>query len=201
MYLFTFVMLMLSLLGIYTQVVAIQSAKIFANQTALAQIMATWHTAAVGLAKGDSVIGASSTACSISVVNTGGMAACKNASGKPVFLPSTFNGTAPTSPLSPGYNSTQYQWYSAVYQTAAYGGKRLVVTFVLPGAASSSLITQPSIGISIGELLLEFKKSNFPAGSYGVVSGQLLTNSLNSNYPMPTGGAITDGSIALVSLI
>jgi hypothetical protein len=51
MYLIVFVTLVIAILGTYTQVLSVQTARIISSQTNIAQTMIAWHTAAISMAE------------------------------------------------------------------------------------------------------------------------------------------------------
>jgi len=99
-YLVVFVTLVIAVLGTYTQVLAVEAARIASQQTSTAQAMLAWHTASISMATSviqDSnyVTSYASAGCSLSIDHTTTIATCP----PPVHvgLPTQTNGTVTNS--------------------------------------------------------------------------------------------------------
>ncbi len=204
MYLLVFVTLVIALTGIYTQVIMIQAARLFSNQTAIAREMIIWHSTARALATNAGVTPApGATGCSLTSPAPPGLGVCQDAGfnnvtvggAQPGDIPSLCSG-AQTVPcwtrLPPGYQTAPYKFYSVYYQPAA--GQGLIVTFVPPPVVSAANpppgnITLPGtganaitqIGQTMSDLIHQFRNSHISPLSYGMVVGTNLVTSTISN--------------------
>ena len=200
MYLLVFSFLIIAMLGVYTQVFALQTARMFASESGVAQIMLLWQAGAVTLGETNKVnydghIG-NAAGCSLSslVANPG---ACP---GGQVNLAS---GVMPA-----GYNFT-YTWSTVAYQPGGAGTAIYVITWAPPPANLSSPITVPPVGISESDLFRQLQNTAAPLTSYGTVQNQILvtTGSVPGvgpvTYTLPTGNPVTtvvpNGSVAVIS--
>ncbi len=218
MYLLVFSFLIIAMLGVYTQVFALQTARMLSGESGIAQMMMVWHQAAVSLATGCNV--ASATDCDVitklSAVNcsltSSGATACKRqplASGGPankrVYVTGgTYTGqSGATYPYLPaGYNTVTYKWNSLTFQSAA-GSPYYVVTWAPPPANPADQITVPPVGISESDLYRQLQNAGVSLISYGTVKGNQLITAVPASggsvtYPLPAG-ALADGSVAVIS--
>lgn len=217
MYLFVFVFLVIGLLGVYTQVFAVQTAKIFASQAGVAQMMVAWHSGEVSLGK-NVVHPTPASVCSL----TYGMTAapyCKTdiAGNLPPLPANVTQNTSlgaigayvdatgnPYPHLAKGYNVI-YAWNSILFPDAS--GQLYVVTWApLPASGKASdVITAPPIGISSAELFQQLHNANTTLIGYGAVNGGVLKTAASTGsgpvtFTMPPGNIVPDGSVALISL-
>ena len=192
MYLFVFVLLMVSILGTYMHAYLLQVAHSSGSQTSIAQVMVAWHRAAYRLAVDNaSAIPNGQTYCYLTPSVT---PACS------VTVPDPT-----TSPYLPsGYNYTTYKWYSILYQNASTEPRRLI-TYVLPASDPSQPITKPLVGYSAAEIFQELKNAGLDTASYGTISGSTLNTMLPLStsvltFSMPAAlGKTLDGAVALIS--
>jgi len=197
-YLFTFGFMLICVLGIYTQVYAVQAARMFASQTTIADDMLTWHSAAVeaveqGVAASTSAMKSpGTTGCGLTAANGQYTTAlCSTAYTANHYMPTGYN---------PNYN-----WNSYVYQ-ASTGGQSYVVTWAPPPSSGnlSDPIQNPPIGINLSDLYTQIRNNpNIPLYGYGIAkNGQLPTpvpvNNTFVTYPLPP--AVPNGSVALISV-
>lgn len=191
MYLVAYLFLMISLIGIYTQVYAVQAGRMLSNQKVLGETMLGWHNAAVGLARnvqGGVSYPPTNVPCRLSSA-VSGFSDCTSALGTLVMTDSADT-------LPEGYNFDAYQWYSLAYTAS---GQNYVVTYV-ESPVTGNIVEYPSIGVSTGEMLKQLKKTKAPGYSYGAVMDQkLITRMENYSLPMPSGSVVPDGSVAIVS--
>ncbi|MDD3288495.1 MAG: hypothetical protein PHX43_05765 [Alphaproteobacteria bacterium] len=201
MYLIAFVVLMISLLGVFVQIYAVQTAQMFANQRVIGQLMIDWHSAAVGQARNSGIF-PTNPPCRLNSNATAGM-------------PATFSGTAICLPmgavlagstrLPPGYSFINYQWFSMAYIPT--GSTQVhVVTFVPPTTQANIPVPHPNIGITTAELLQQVRFTKVTGISFGFVQSQRLVVTISQpnpaiNYSMPSNGAVPEGSIAIVSVL
>ena len=126
MYLIVFVFLMLAIVGLYTEVFALQVSHIMAQQKAIGQIMLVWHGGALAFARANrAALGTGSTT----------PAGCLLTSGLPLTNPipcdAPFLNTN-TAYLPSGYQAN-YRWYSVVYVPGGnFGAQQFVLTYAAP---------------------------------------------------------------------
>jgi hypothetical protein len=197
MYLITFTLLIVGILGIYTQVFAIQTARLFASQTGIAQTMIAWHSAALSLAdnivnpstgSGGGVIGAGGCSLSASylgpgycspgltITNSSGTAWATVTGGAPSYTINTSSyktaSGASYPHISPNYASSIYQWKSLAFQNGGY----YVITYVDPPSATSpppgyiSTASGTQLGISQADLYQQLSQSGLSPMNYGYVN-------------------------------
>jgi hypothetical protein len=203
MYLFAFVLLLVGILGIYTEVFAVQATRMYNSQTAYAEAMLTWHNAAANLALSNST----------TLANAGiGAAGCS-------LTPETQNPcpngivVAQTN-LPNGYNFYNMPWNSYVYQPNGTGSASplYVITWAPPPAGNNQSlpITTPPISVSINDLYRQMTNdANLPLISYGQVMSvngttevqtQGLTPAgLPAAYAVPSGQTVSLSSDAIVT--
>lgn len=197
MYLAAYVFLMISLLGLYTQIYSIQAMNFLSNQKVLGQTLLAWHNAAVTLSKNNAAAVATKNAAAPNYCHLDSITGNSPICGATIKME---DPTAPanTSTLPPGYNFTAYQWNTIAYKN---GSKNYVITYV-PPPASGNLVDQPDIGISVGELMRQLKASKTSTAAYGAVgtvgTSRVLLSSME-NYQLVLPGDIATGSIAVVS--
>lgn len=199
MYLLTFVIVLISILGLYANVMALQATKIAEKQTVIGSMMQQWNGAAYATAlDGGALDNPGTGGCSLT---PGFPTACTRATVPvQVTLPSDF--------LPPGY-STDYIFNSIYYAPAGLGGQRLLITFVPPVTDAfgtlqpNGIVTNPPLGIPLGEVFRQLQKTTLDPISYGYVTTQATIQQLRTrggrDYPVPTGGIVPDGSLAIIS--
>lgn len=228
MYLLTFAMIMIAMLGLYTQVYAVQVARMFANETSIADNIVAWHEAAASLA--NNVINTTTNpltiaGCSLSFSLVAPAYCIKGAaSGGLPSVTVTGNGNYANPagyifPQLPGtFNSVTYQWKSIAYQPTP--NTFYVITFVPPPLISAtnpppgyiSTATAPphQLTITMGDLMHQLQASGLPLYSFGYVSGgKLITASTLPpgaptfgaaiTYPVPPVAEVPNNSIAIIS--
>jgi len=203
MFLFTFVFLVIGMLSIYTQVFAVQTARLFASQTTVAQAMINWHSGALSLAQG--VINPQTAngggqltqaGCSLTFSLTA-IPYCKISanpgfSGGPNVYVNVGGSYADASnhpyPHLPGnYNTNVYQWNSIAFisPTDAY----YVITYVPPAHIVATnpapgFLNLPAwnqapatlIGITASDLYRQIKNTGLTTLNYGYVSNPTGAN-------------------------
>ena len=206
MFLIVFVTLVISIVGLYAQVLSLQSAKAYNSEAGLMQTMATWHGSAVALAR------AAVAANPAAITPT----PCSITSGAGMVGPCSF-GTL-TSPvanqayLPPGYNTTNFSFYTIAYQTGV-PAVDYVVTFAHDADPLSGDLYLPTIssgnmvGYTMNDLMRQFANSALPYATYGsvntvggspilaVTTPGGLTPTIS--YTLPS--VIPSGSLALIS--
>jgi len=165
MYLLTFITLLIGLIGIYAQVIALQTARMVAQQTGIAMTLIQWHSAAVSMARSVISVNASnipSAGCSLTValppipgivvcpspVTAGTLTGGTVTSGVvPPYTVGTYtlnkvmyNAAQVTVSMPSGYDTNDYQFYSILYPMS---GTYQVMTLV-PAPIPSS--TNPTPG-------------------------------------------------------
>ncbi len=160
MYLFVFIFLLLSILGLYTQIYTLQVAKMLAKQTAIAQTMLKWHGGAVKFAK-DINVTVSTQGCMLS------------SGGQITGIPACSQGQLAATNhdyLHSGYSGS-YVWNSVAYVPAGAAGQRYVLTVAVPPSQSAltAQIEKPPIGYSVTEIWQQIRNNGKAKESYGIV--------------------------------
>jgi hypothetical protein len=183
MYLFVFVFLMLSLVGIYTQIYITRVGVLDSKQRAAADLMQAWHDGAYEAGRDTDSTAITATGCSLTngyLTSGSGAKPCLK-TGVPRYVG---NGTFPDLPS--GYQLT-YTWRSVAYKDSTTS-KNYVITIVPPPGTSDGLITDPPIGMPLGELYNQLSKTGLPATAYG------LTTQTGTNIILRTKGAKLNGT-------
>jgi hypothetical protein len=168
MYLLVFVFLMISIIGLYTELYALQVSKMMAREKALGQAMLVWHGGVTAFARthkgtdpnelgSDSV---TAQGCLLTSNPAAALAYQLNSCGSLM----EYNDSA----LPTGYNA-DYKWYSIAYVPLG-GTQQYVMTFAPPSEAGNltSPMTLPAIGYSPAEILMQLKNSGAPRTAYGM---------------------------------
>ncbi len=187
MYLFAFIFLLLSIIGLYTEVHLLQVARIFANQKSIAEIMITWHSSGKTLAHGFAIAGPCLLTPSPRVVY--GINPC----------PSPLSHSTVPDPLPAGYNDTAYAWNSVYYTS---GGARYVLTYVPPppGGNASAPVLVPPVGYTLSELDRQLRNTELPPALFGTVQMQgtfkVLVTHTGMAVPVPM--PVATGSLGII---
>jgi hypothetical protein len=205
MFLLTFVLMIVAILGTYTQVYALATARIFASQTGVASEMIAWHNAALSVANNvvtsPTVVPMGLTGCSLSK-SLGTPAKCPTAptvSGPSTAyvggtVPYTYNVGAQSRSLpylSSGYNSAVYEWKSIAFQMPPNNGY-YVVTYIdptpaisatnpAPGLLNSGSAVPRQLGVSANDLTQQLRLTGIPVFAFGTVKNP--TNSAATMTP------------------
>ena len=142
MYILTFVILIVSVLGAYTQVYAVNTARLFSHQVALAETMLTWHGEAVRTAHSIDNASLTPNGCGL----TAGMPAPCTAS---IALPA-------------GY-AMAYAWKSLAFES---GGTAYVITYADTSTGSAASLTRTAytqLGTPLIDLYREIRDLNLPS--------------------------------------
>lgn len=186
MFMFSYLILVLAILGVYTEIYAVQTAKLFSKQNVVASAMVTWHKTAVKKAATSGLSVAAGDYCMM----TAGEA-------KPCVATSQ---VAAGDFVNSSYNTASYSWFTVAYNIS---GQTYIVTYVPPTAATVSpqnnLIIKPNVGISIAELSMQLRRVGLDPATYGMVSGSSLQTNTSISFPVNTT-AIADKSVAIVSM-
>ncbi|MBI1273832.1 MAG: hypothetical protein GC131_07090 [Alphaproteobacteria bacterium] len=187
MYLFVFVFLLLTIIGVFTQVFAVQTARFSANQAVAGQQMLAWHYAATRFARAHPTYGLTQTGCRI----TGGATLYSG-----LTLTTACSTTLAASDLPTGY-VVSYQWESIVF-TDPGTSQRMVVTFVPPDANDAQAPRAPA-GLAINQILTQLRKAqpgSITSGSIsGACPGSIMVpasqpgGSFVTQYPVPKSAA------------
>lgn len=201
MYLFVYIFLMISLVGLFSQLTLLQAAAEKQLQVAAGQVMYTWHSGAFDLARNGPLTLTADSVCSLTPGDS--VAACAFVLYDPSHA--VPEGYPPYKVLPAGYNFG-LKFRSQAYNTET---KNYVVTFLEPGKVT--------LGFSVGEVMAQIKRTKIPQTEYGQVvtgtcdthAGQIvLTDAFMEPetgspyricYPVPAG--IPTGSIAFVSML
>lgn len=187
MYLFVFIFILVSVLGLYTQVYMLQAARVFANQKAIGEIMQTWAGGAYTLAGTKPAIGTTPGGCSLTPA---------------LAVPAACASQMAVGDLPNGYNFVNYSWNTIVFQPV--GGPRYVITYVSPPASIADPITAPRIGYTVGQIYQQLRNTTLPKISYGpVVGGVVVTREIDGGgapvtYPVPQAGVVPNGAVAII---
>ncbi len=204
MYLFVFIFLLISILGLYTQVYTLQSAKMFEKQTAIGQVMLTWAGSAYDIAKFYTLTNSDGTAigpigCILSpnLVITGTQNCSIQIQDPATITQPAGPGRIPQLPV--GYNWAAYKWNSIYY---VIGTQKFVITYVLPPASGnrSDPVDAPPVGFSIGSIFQQISNTKTWPRSYGFVdnANQLISKG-GDIYALPTlSTPIQQGSLAII---
>jgi hypothetical protein len=228
MFLVVFVTLALSIIGLFAQVVTLQSAQINRSQSALAQTMLTWHAAAIKKALQNQSVVTAGNAC----LMTSRTAASGGENWYPP-PPTACGFTVDSTALPTGYAMTAYSFDSILYKPSTAPEINYVITFVLPPKTNSSVANSsnsyitlpdpysngPQTSFKLSDLRSQFRRigaANLSFGTVTTVAGQKqLTITANGNnivngtvqrtgttltYTLPQSmTGVLDGSLALIS--
>jgi hypothetical protein len=219
MFLIVFITLMVSVIGLYAQILSLQTAKIDAAQSAMAQTMITWHAAAVDYVHANittftALAPALPLACqltSTSLLYT--MSACVPgytlATVTPAVLPSVYNAAFfPFLTAVFNSNSTIYVVTYITAPSAASGG--VAGNLQLPADPNLSLSATPSVtvGYTINDVMRQFANISANYLAYGTVTtAGTLTIGGRSNgavaagitFPVPPASIMPVGAVAIIS--
>jgi len=217
MFLLTFVLIIISTLGVYTQVYALEAARFMANQTSLASTLVTWHTTAAGVAANAMLATGPGTSCSLTpsdASSTQCPASIKltSASSNKAITTGTYTNLAGITVSPPAsLSSTIYQWKSVAFAPAA-GGGYYTLTYVPPSAVSTGLISTASspsaqLNVTMSDLYRQLRLLGIPIYSFGYVSNgtlnvaPIMINGVLTpvSYPLPAGVTIPSGSLGIIS--
>jgi hypothetical protein len=185
MYLYVFIFLLISVCGLYTEVYALQAARMFKQQTSIGKIMITWHSSAQQLVKDP-----------LNTITP----PCVSVSAKPG--PGTLCSVSMAKYLPTTYNPNNYQWNSSVYMV---GTQRYLVTYAFPpDGKATTLVAQPAVGYTASEIYQQLR--NLGSSSYiyygMAASGVVTTQEQKPDGTGPvtyTGVPVPDGSVAIVT--
>jgi len=205
MYLFVFIFLMLSTMGLFTEFFLMQSARLWANQKAAAEIMMTWHSGATSLAKELSAdLGALPCRVSPNALPSGSVL-CQRYLQNPssaIVLPYTRHYL----PVGYRYTLAQMQLPSIVYES---GGARYLATYVPKETVVGDSAWS---GFTASELLQQMRNAKIPDISYGQVIdgncngvyGHWFSTALYQNTTQicyPALATIPAGSVGMISVL
>lgn len=205
MYLFVFLFILLTVLGVFTQVFAMQTARLFADQKAGAEVMLTWHKVAHRLARDNAALGfgvVPPDGCRI--VRLGAPAwpnlpnACAMGGANRWSLRVPTHGSCaaavnqPTCILPPGFT---LNFESLVFQEP--GGARALITFVRPPATLTD--PTPPLGFTLDAIFQQLKRTDTNWMQLGtvVMTGAgprvlpLMPPAGIPNYPVPLSGGVS----------
>jgi hypothetical protein len=193
MYLLVFVTLVISLIGIYAQVISVQAARLASNQTAVIQQMLRWHSTAISQTRYAAISPIPGVAgCDLT---TGGLAGipCDSPARGQVWISETvppawtaFECAGTLAPpcwtaLPPGYQADPYTFYSIFYQPTT--AQNYVITFIPPPVTNANnpppgFISLPEsgaagaqqVGATMGDIVEQVRNVSLPAVSYGTIA-------------------------------
>ncbi len=206
MYLFVFIFLLLSAMGLFTEVYMLQAARLWARQKTVGEIMLTWHSSAYELVKELAIDLGGVWPCRVSpTALPAGVLPCQRQLQSP--------DGAPVAPytrhyLPPGYqySVSQLRFPSVVYVSPA--GVRYLVTYVPKEEDGET----SWMGYTSGEILNQIQRTNAPKVSFGrVVNGNcngvagywFMTTAYQDGTRIcyPALGSIPAGSVGYVSTL
>ena len=215
MYLIVFVTMVVSMLNLYTQVYALQVARMNAQQTGVAETLLQWHNAAVREAR---TAKATLTAGVCQVMDNTTTWAIKLSA--PVTT-CAFSIT-PANDLPPGYQLGTYRFKTIVYVPTT-GTTSYVITYletptVTTGITNGSITLSPTtpltwpsagttsiqIGLTMNDLMRQMTRTKIPAFGYGTVMQLDSTNigyaKAGITYKLPSG-TLPLNALAVISPI
>jgi len=225
MYLLTFSFLVIGMIGIYTQVYALEVARLYQNQTSIGQAMIGWHEAAVSLA--ENVVkpaafvpeGCSLTLnlfptpsyCSIgSSITWSTEAQPPGVVVSPLVTYMSGSGTYPSNLFFSNYNTNPYTWYSVAFSNGSGGD--YVITYAGSGSDGFAWTALSSLGITESDLYQQVKQTGIPLTGFGYVysAGGNKTLVTPATLPLPSGdsaytyqvpGTVPAGAFGIISAI
>jgi hypothetical protein len=219
MYLLVFTTLIVSLIGLYAQISALETGRMYARQNGIGKAMLLWQTAAMSMAANIiKVNGFVPTVggCSLGDdLPVGSPARCPKPTGTSELNGTVTTGTtinqvySTTPPVGPlpvhlpaDYNVGIYRFYSILYHSLA--GPNYVVSF-LPntgtGVFLNSAVTGVTLGITTSDLFQQIRHTGADTATFGSIDisvPQLLAS--GSAYPLPgfMNTATYDGAVAVI---
>ncbi len=186
MYLFVFIFILVSVLGLYTQIYTLQAARVFANQRAIGQIMQTWAGSAFALARANPALGAAP-----------GPPRCSLTPG--LTPPAACAMQMAIGNLPNGYDMATYSWNTIIFRDPP-ATQRFVITYVSPPVSMADPIAQPRIGYTVGQIYQQLRNTDLAKISYGpVVGGAVQTRGgLNYTLPAAVSALVANGSVAII---
>ena len=169
MYLFVFIFVIMSVLGLYTELFSLRMAQIMAQQKTVAETMMQWHAAAFRLIKDNETdINIPANGCSL----TEAPFCTLISSGASLSLPATAAGAY----LPVGYAAdTEVQFDTLVYTS---GTTRHLVTYVTAG--------DTRLGFTTAQIYQQMKNARLSQMSYGYVATQTCAGGSAGTWLMTT---------------
>lgn len=219
MYLFTLVFILLTIFGVFTEIVALQNNRFAAMRSGGAQQMLSWHAAAVTAARytaGGTLIypnwGVAGTPCTIiasgQVPAPGMPAVCPDLRPGPgndmlldgfvIALPANTPGNT-INLLPVGYNANT-RFNSVILTDAGGTNTRLAVTFIQPLVTATASDPIAPVGLNTTQLYRQFLRLGVEKFGFGyVVNNQLQPAASLNDIPVAQGGsgAIVNGIYTL----
>ena len=205
MFLIAFVTVVISIIGLYAQIISLQTARIYNSQVGLMQTMSVWHSAAVTFARAKANLGVIPTNAFTPITSFCNMTSPALAS--PCGFGTLSVPPNSTTYLPQGYAIGTFTFYSLAYQIA---GVNYVVTFVPdPGGNNYLMLPEVTTGTAVGYTMAglsrQFARAANPNIMYGVVnaSGTLTVLSKGGatfSYAVPPAPTLPTGSLAIISV-
>lgn len=198
MYLFVFIFVILSVLGLYTELFTLRVASLASQQKVAAETMMFWHGAAYTFARDfkTSLVGVPAAGCTLAL----GFSVC----GLPVYNKGAINGKIY---LPDDYNSSDSElvFRSVIFKV---GTTDYVLTYVNSD--------EYKLGYSSNQIYKQMGTAELPAISYGrVMTGTCVGNTVSGHwlaspnyvngkqtcYVVPPALLINDGAVGIISNI
>ncbi|NCC03883.1 MAG: hypothetical protein EOM37_07540 [Proteobacteria bacterium] len=201
MYLYVFVFIIMTIMGLYTELFSLRIARVAENQKALAEVMFVWHGGAHNLATTEGITTAAVNGCSVSPNTTPNFRA--------TLCSTTLSGLVVNGEqrLPPGYDYANVKFNSRLIEN---GGQKYLITYVLP--------TETILGYSADQIRAQMYRTDYPPYLYGVVASPcpstgeagrwFVTGAFDDGtgtairlcYSVPTGvNGIDIGSVGFIS--
>lgn len=179
MYLFVYIFLLLSIIGLYSQLFMLQIAGEKSYEVTVGQSMYQWHESAFDLAKQMAITPAPDSVCALTDPDVEAPCAyvLKDPNGVvPAGYPRHF--------LPVGYN------YNLKFRSLAYNvsGKNYVATFIDTG--------ETRLGLTPAEVFIQVKRTSIPQSAYGQVQNGTCDAhvgrvAFTGTYVKPESGALS----------
>jgi hypothetical protein len=173
MYLYVFVFIIMTIMGLYTELFSLRIARVAENQKALAEIIFVWHGGAHNLIAvvGNPAVGA--PGCSVSPNTT------PNFQGP--ACATTMTAVNAATHLPPGYDYANVKFNSRLIEN---GGQRYLITYVLPN--------ETIMGYTAQQIRAQMLRTDYPSYQYGVVAATCPSTGAAGRWFVT--GALDDGN-------
>jgi hypothetical protein len=216
MYLLTFVLLLVSVLGLYANVAALQAAKLLEKQEGIARTIQVWHQAAYRFVFDRMKQYPTPTSAYFGNLLPAGCL-LNSASGIPNEPPECNDGNseplltdaANVAKYLSDYTLTTYKYNTIIFQPTG-DANRYIITFVVPPADNNVTdpVSFPPLGFSASEIQRQMRRTDISLATRGSVTNACLRipapcfqSDSNLQFPLPAGGSVIPGAVGLFSII